>query len=159
MNKKIILISSLLGVSSVYAQSMDQSVISTSGNNFSTASTAISWTIGEVVIETVANGNNTLTQGFHQSELDVTSVQSHLPSFNISVYPNPIVSKLTINLGDYEAKAFLEIVDISGKTVHLSSTATNTNIDLSGLSSGVYFLSIKNDEDQILNTFKIQKVK
>jgi hypothetical protein len=43
-----------------------QEVVSSQGDVYSNANGSIEFTIGEVIINTVANGNTQLTQGFHQ---------------------------------------------------------------------------------------------
>ncbi len=47
-------------------QSLSPEVISTSGDYFENTNASLSWTLGETVTETFANGNIFLTQGFQQ---------------------------------------------------------------------------------------------
>lgn len=62
MIKNILLLFLLLITWSITAQE----VMSMQGNSYTNASISIDFTIGEAVIKTVTDGNNTLTQGFHQ---------------------------------------------------------------------------------------------
>ena len=62
MIKNLLLLFLLLTTWSITAQE----VVSMQGNSYTNASISIDFTIGEAVIKTVTDGNNTLTQGFHQ---------------------------------------------------------------------------------------------
>ncbi|MBI9069504.1 MAG: hypothetical protein JEZ09_19565, partial [Salinivirgaceae bacterium] len=71
--KKFVLL--LLGIT-LMAQTYAQSTISTCADHNETSAVSLSWTIGEAVIETVSDGTNTLTQGFHQSKLIITAIET-----------------------------------------------------------------------------------
>ncbi|MEZ5173189.1 MAG: T9SS type A sorting domain-containing protein [Bacteroidia bacterium] len=55
-----------------------------------------------------------------------------------ALYPNPAKTRLFIK--GLEGVESYEILDIAGKSVSSGSTASNSAIDISGLSSGLYFL-------------------
>ena len=57
----------LLGAIALSLNSLGQEVVSTQGDSYTNASGSIDFTIGEVVINTVTDGTNDLTQGFHQT--------------------------------------------------------------------------------------------
>ncbi|MGB0917861.1 MAG: T9SS type A sorting domain-containing protein, partial [Flavobacteriales bacterium] len=66
-----------------------------------------------------------------------------------SVYPNPAVNTLTIaNSGT--AIANITLINVTGKTVK-TVAANTTTIDVSNLTSGVYFLQVQT-EDKLMNT-------
>ena len=52
------------------AQSLSPEVIASSGEYFESANNSISFTLGEIATETYSNGNNILTQGFQQPEIN-----------------------------------------------------------------------------------------
>lgn len=66
MKSIVLLISAIVAFISGYSQSTSPVIIATSGDYFATSSYSVSWTLGETVIETYANTNIFLTQGFHQ---------------------------------------------------------------------------------------------
>ena len=45
-----------------------QEVISTQGGSYTSVDVNLDFTIGEVIINTVSDGTNSLTQGFHQTD-------------------------------------------------------------------------------------------
>lgn len=76
----------------------------------------------------------------------------------INIYPNPVKSTLNIELSDQDSEEFYgEIVDITGKTITTHLLKTNTSIDVSYLSPGIYFLSIRDNQNKLL-TKKLVKL-
>jgi hypothetical protein len=67
---------------------------------------------------------------------------------NIIIYPNPANDNINIDVKNYNE---IIITDISGKVViNLDSASTQNNtIDVSNLSNGIYFVTIKSDEQLI----------
>ncbi|MCW3077407.1 MAG: peptidase [Bacteroidetes bacterium] len=67
-------------------------------------------------------------------------------NFNYSVYPNPFTSVLSIALSSYSDKAiYAEVFTITGllvKRFEFSSDKLNHQVDLSGITSGIYFLKL-----------------
>ena len=82
------------------------------------------------------------------------------PLVNIFVYPNPTKDIATIDFKDYLEWENLKyiLVDINGKIIQKNKEITdnNTNIDISVLPLGIYFLNITTNE-KLLKTFKIIK--
>lgn len=82
----------------------------------------------------------------------VTSVQDFDISDNIRVYPNPVQDVLTIETGGLSSVSAV-FTDISGKTVLDLKVQDQTQIDVSSLSRGTYFLNLYND-----NFFSTEKI-
>ncbi len=75
-----------------------------------------------------------------------------------SAYPNPFKDKLTFK---YNAIESIDLINILGEKVkhyELPSNETKTEIDLSDLNSGVYFIRTYN-QGQVIETKKIVKTK
>ncbi|MEZ4808043.1 MAG: hemagglutinin protein [Flavobacteriales bacterium] len=58
----------LLSSALLTAQSITPSVVGSAGGSGTAGATTLSWTVGEMSVSTLNNGNNILTQGFHQGE-------------------------------------------------------------------------------------------
>ena len=128
------------------AQDLDQSVIGTAGNYSENGKASLSWTIGETVVETVSDGTNTLTQGFQQGNLSVTTLikQPELSS-NLKVYPNPV--KNILNVETDKKGMDYQLLNINGQVVSNGKLEnTNQEINFSALPSGTYFLKINNEK-------------
>jgi predicted MPP superfamily phosphohydrolase len=72
-------------------------------------------------------------------------------SLNISVYPNPVNDKLTIECSD---KAMIEISNIQGQIMKMINSADKkTTIDLFSLSTGIYIIKVKTDNGIAVKKF------
>jgi len=136
-----------------------QEVISTSGNHHESDDKSISWTLGETVIETFKADEIILTQGFHQPALTVVSVDEiDLPGYNITAFPNPTKSYVTLNVEaeSYDNMSF-QLYDFNGSLIeHNLLESQKTNVSFEGLKPGVYFIRII-EENKHLTTIKIIK--
>ncbi|NOX86833.1 MAG: hypothetical protein GXO86_12865 [Chlorobi bacterium] len=94
-----------------------QQVVSTGGDYFETNNGSISFTIGEVVIETIENGDNCLTQGFQQSTLNVFTILDEKPTGKRwIVYPNPTNDYVKLRIPDYEGLRY-QLCTYRGKII------------------------------------------
>lgn len=74
---------------------------------------------------------------------------------NIHLYPNPATDLLNFKT-NYSAELTLSLSDISGREILRTKVIRSGQIDLNGLSSGLYFVKIT-DEEQLFHTEKILK--
>lgn len=72
---------------------------------------------------------------------------------NISVYPNPAKGILNYTISDQIVLTAVTINDISGKQIYKSGNTVNNSIDVSSLSSGVYFVTFKSDKGSVTKKF------
>tara|TARA_B100000674_G_scaffold44090_1_gene30573 strand:- start:95140 stop:95646 length:507 start_codon:yes stop_codon:yes gene_type:complete len=154
MKKKHLLIGAFIGSSmTVFAQ---QDIVSTQGDSYSNSNNTIDFTIGEPVIETVSDGTNDVTQGFHQTQLTITSVKDYETDFILNVFPNPTAQLLNVKVQQINNESY-QIFDINGKLV-LEGKLSNTNtvIDMAGLAEGTFILSIVR-ANQPVKSFQIIK--
>ncbi len=135
----------------VNAQSLERSVVSTSGDFFSNSTLSIEYTIGESAIGFFTNSSLSITQGFNQSQLDTqsSSVWNVIPSIDIQFYPNPANDHLTVQSSE---KLNIQVVDILGKKVSEVSEIlpqTPANISVSHLATGIYFLRVEDEKNRV----------
>jgi len=64
--KQYIFILALLFSSALFSQTLERSVIGSSGTTLSNATASLDFTVGELVVTSHSNGTTTLNQGFHQ---------------------------------------------------------------------------------------------
>jgi hypothetical protein len=144
--KKIYLSALLLAPLLGQAQDLDQNVTATAGVYSENATGSLSWTIGETVVEALSDGTNTLTQGFHQGNLSVTTlIEKTELSSNLKVYPNPVENILNVEIDktgmDYQ------LININGQAVSNGKLENTTQeINFSDLPAGTYFLKINNEK-------------
>jgi len=141
-----LLFSFIIGGVAASAQSLvPQLVASGGGSAVSGSSPSLEWSIGETAIPTLNAGTHVLTQGFHQTLLTITSVSEWTPDdFAINVYPNPVMTALSIQLGKTPDQPLpWTLTDMGGKTVMTDRlTSTLSQYEVSSLASGVYFIQI-----------------
>ncbi len=70
---------------------------------------------------------------------------SNIENNTFNVYPNPANNEITIDLSSYENEEVqISIIDITGKTVSNYNLTNYNRIDVSQLTSGVYFIKVNN---------------
>jgi len=143
----------------LFGQSDMQNVISSSGNHFNNGSVQISYTIGEAIINTFSSSSNKLTQGFHQTNLQIADIKSHKPSIEISVYPNPFGDQFNIQTECFE-KIGYELYDNSGKLI-LNGDLDKpiTQIETVNLAPSDYSLRLIGKDQTTITTCKVIKIK
>jgi hypothetical protein len=152
MNKYLLTITLLLSSLLVNAQE----VISTQGDSYSNRSGSIDFTIGEVIINTVINESNDITQGFHQINWDFLEIEDHHLDYEATIFPNPTEDILNIKTTTFENVTYT-LYDAQGKLVlHDKLSAEQTSVKVSQLAAGYYSLILTNGTEE-LKTFKLVK--
>ena len=146
----------LFGALTLSLNSLGQDVVSTQGDSYTNASGSIDFTIGEVVINTVTDGTNDITQGFHQTNWNFLGVEDFAPNYEAIIFPNPTEDVLNIRTSAFENVTYT-LYDAQGKLVMQDKlSAEQTPIQVSQLAPGSYSITL-NNETQILKTFKLIK--
>jgi hypothetical protein len=152
MEKTVLMLFSLFTTISVAAQE----VVATQGDSYSNASGNIDFTIGEVIINTGTDGANYLTQGFHQTNLNVLGVEAHTSNYEAIIFPNPTEDVLNIRTSKFEDVTYT-LYDVQGKLLIQNKLfAEQTPIQLAHLAAGSYSL-VLNNSIQKLKTFRLIK--
>ncbi|PKP20607.1 MAG: hypothetical protein CVU05_08665 [Bacteroidetes bacterium HGW-Bacteroidetes-21] len=141
------------------AQVLSPEVIASSGGDFQGTGTSLSWTLGEPVTETFEGSNAILTQGFHQGIYTVVNVFEN-PSANLSVtlYPNPVVDILNIDINNPEEVLNFTLSDLNGRMLFSQkSNESKMQINLKDYASSNYLLVIWNSKGDVVKTYKILK--
>lgn len=155
--KKLLLVSL---ISAFSYSAFSQSVISCGGASATNSGYMLSWTIGEPVVATFTQSSNTLTQGFHQSNLIVTSISTFgEKALSIQVYPNPVSDLLYIK-SEITDNTLLKykLSTSDGKTI-LCETMDNPlkQIDLQNFASGLYILTVEDNTGKNIQGFRVVK--
>ncbi|HNS16673.1 MAG TPA: T9SS type A sorting domain-containing protein [Bacteroidales bacterium] len=146
------------------AQSLLPEVIASAGDVFTGKSGSVSWTLGETIIETVSSETSLLTQGFHQSYLQVLKVDApEDPLVDVTVYPNPVNDLLTIEITTVEKdpQISLELFDFTGQQIYEQTIRSQTlteQLDVSRFSSSLFILRVVNLKSHRTESFKIHKI-
>lgn len=136
-------------------------IVNSGGGFFEKTEGSITFSIGEVLIETYTHGELCFTQGFCQANIKVTAVEEITGlEYELLAYPNPtknfIILKIVRNKFS-NLKYFL--FDVNGKLLESKDIiSTETNIPFHFLMPSVYFLKIIENQ-VVVKTFKIIKTK
>ena len=143
----LIIISSNL----ILAQEISREVISIAGNEVSSGTVQLSWTVGEVSVGTLGDNGTKLSIGFHQT-FDV----NWLPELELSVYPNPFLDRLEIQSNRLVDGGRILIFNQAGQLLfrEQASWIERYSLDLSRLASGMYFLKVISEGEHILRILK-----
>ncbi len=101
------------------------------------------------------NTNGTGDVNFRDG-LDISlSVIDNYSFINISLFPNPAKNILTIEFIDTQVNTEFSIYSLQGSLIIKKQTLdqTKTNINISNLSVGVYFLKLENDNQTAIRKF------
>lgn len=140
--KNYIFLLLLFVTGNIYSQNTVQSVVGTAGDLDSIATVSVSWTVGELAIETLDDSIVILSQGFQQGKLTVSSlVEQDALDFNLKAYPNPVVDILILETD--EGDHIFQVISIQGEIIlNGLITSDKQEIDFTNLSPGVYILSV-----------------
>ena len=146
-----------LGLSLVVsAQSVTPSVLASSGGSGETADYQIDWTLGELAVQTLSDGGQLLTQGFHQPMLNSVGTFDGRPDIGMQIFPNPTAGMLTISY-EQDLELHARMFSLNGAQIadHILTSGDNT-LRLGDLPDGSYVLGIY-ENDEIIKTYTIEK--
>lgn len=155
MKYSITIILFFLGFSiSIFAQD----VISAQGDEYSGTNLSVSFTIGEVVIDSYEGSTYSITQGFHQPILDFATGITFSEISGVSVFPNPTSDFINLSFENIESDLIYEVYDAKGKLYTQQRIYdTNTIVSLKEFASGAYMLFIREKNTAKFNSYKIIK--
>jgi len=153
----VLLLAGLLWAGMAQAQ---ESVNATGGDAAGSGGFA-SYSVGQVVYTTNSGSSGSVAQGVqHAYEISIiTATMETDLSISLSVFPNPTADHLTLQLSNYNSPNLsYQLFDMQGKLVRNEQLAAQqTTITMSYLPSATYFVHIINQENQLVQSFKIIK--
>ena len=138
-----------------------QATIPASGGNASGSSGSVSYTVGQVLYNTISGTNGTVAQGVQQPyEISVITAIKNAEEINLQciVYPNPTrgIVKLVIRTKDFDNLRF-QLYDLNGIRIQDKKIESEeTEILMDSLLPSTYFLKILSGNKEV-KTFKIIK--
>ena len=153
----------LMWICTGYSQSPAPRIVSPAGTTYQGNAMQIDWTLGELAITTIENSSRQITQGFHQANYTITSVDESLQEIGVvAVYPNPTSERLEIEMTfDQNRHARIRLMDLNGRPIWIlesNGKHIEREEDLSNLPDGTYLLHLLIDGNQYAQTFKILKI-
>ncbi len=142
------------------AQSLSPNVISSSGTSFNNGTSQLDWTLGEPITAAFNSSGTAITEGFHQPDLVVTSINNMESCYTVNVFPNPAIDVLQIQFHNLNETVFIELFDAKGKLIRSEQINSSAALlmDMGNYSAGTYLLSLKSGQSKS-KTFQIIKTR
>jgi hypothetical protein len=153
----------LMGTMST-AQSIAPQSLNSGGSKITQANGSLSFVVGELFVLALTDSEgNTLGSGF-TAGTTLTTVnieETNVTLLDLKVYPNPTTELVNIQIKHSTIDQILvTITDLQGKEVYSSRYVGISNvigINTASYATGTYILSLKNQSNQVLGTYKIIK--
>jgi hypothetical protein len=139
-----------------------QQSINTTGGDVSATGGTIAYTIGQVSYSSISDTAGSISEGIQQTYL-ISHVglkeSGYRTSVSVSVYPNPSDNFIILQVENLSSKSLhYRVCDLQGKSIFQGNILTNkTPIHLEEMSAATYYLSIIDELNNPIQTFKIIK--
>jgi hypothetical protein len=121
---------------------------------------SVAYSVGQVVYTANNSPSGTVSQGVQQAyEIYSVGIKETELNISLSVFPNPIVDNLTLQLSNYNnEKLSYHLSDLQGKLLNKEQIiAEQTQINTSSLPPATYFIHVVNQDNKKIQLFKIIK--
>lgn len=158
MTKKKILLFTFMALGAIGVNAQEASVAA--GGDGTGVGGSVAYSVGQVVYTYSTGTTGSTNMGVQQPfELLSVGVSTHAEiNLSMTVYPNPSVSVINLNVGKQDLQDLtLQLFDLQGKLLYDQKISTSeTAIKMEEYNAGNYFLKISNSKEE-LKTFKIIK--
>jgi hypothetical protein len=150
----------MYAASTSFCQTITLDGLFSSGNDYVSSNSQISWTLGDIQTTTYRKGF-ILTQGSLQSGIEIISaVQSpEYKDIELKVFPNPVREILNINFSSgNKVDLKFELFNIEGEKIitgDLNNFMNVAQIQFNQFQNGCYILKIFSTDNKFSRTFKI----
>lgn len=151
--KRILALFFIVATYSSFAQEMPIKVIASAGTTSTSSNISVSWTLGEMAVASLSTDSYLLTEGFHQGDLFLTSIDDdvNFTALDVDIYPNPVSSTFNILVTsnvEVEKQTSIQIVDVTGRVVYSKNVPIIQNepytVSVRHLNRGIYIVRVIN---------------
>ncbi len=139
--------------------SYSQEAVLSTGSDIEREEGSISFSIGQLVFNQQNASKHSKIQGVQQAyEISISTLtESTCKALNLSVFPNPTSSEVTISTDDVREGLFAQLFDSAGRLVDAQKMLNPQTIFQFGeLAATTYFIKITQN-DNFIQTFKVVK--
>jgi hypothetical protein len=138
-------------------QTITPNVVDATGGSYSGGNVSLSWSLGEVSIQTYTSGSDILTEGLLQPEPIITSgIREFVNQGDLMVFPNPFSDRIWIKWNNSTPVVHVSIFSMTGQKV-FDDAYGGDGIDAGNLVPGMYILFAYRQGDNDYSSFKILK--
>jgi len=161
MIRKVIILAAIFYFDFAICELNAQEIIHASGGEASGNGGSVSYSIGQIINSTYTGSNGSVSSGVQQPyEISVLNELNNpfLITLKCNIYPNPTSDFIILSTENIDNKKISYMLfDSEGRLlIQQELIANETSIDMSNLTSSVYFLKVS-DGLQRIKTFKIIK--
>lgn len=141
-----------------FAQAQEST--NTSGGDATGSGGTVAYSVGQVVYTTNTGTNGSVAQGVqHAYEIFTVGINETELNISLTAFPNPTTENLTLQISDYNnEKLSYQLFDMQGKQLSKAQiVAQQTQINMNSLPTATYFVYVVNQENKIVQSFKIVK--
>lgn len=147
------------------AQQISPQSITSSGATFIANGSEIIYTVGEITVKTLSDGNVNIGQGTISGSVNLNVstrvVEPSTADLDIRFFPNPVSTVLSANVIDTKDR-FLEwtVYDISGKIISsdiYAAQPNRVNFNTSSWKPGTYIMTVSERGGQLLGSYQVIK--
>ncbi|MBK9329798.1 MAG: T9SS type A sorting domain-containing protein [Sphingobacteriales bacterium] len=149
----------------IHAQNIKSSAVTTSGATMNQSNAKLSFTVGEIVVKTITDGNNSIGQGFINSSTSnvITAIKEpDLSKLQMKVYPNPSSDLIYVDISDSKVSDIqLSVYDITGKQISNAIYIAGNNhigVNTQSWQKGEYIITIRDTHGDQLGSYKIVRL-
>lgn len=158
----VIALMALFGTAAAFGQDVAPQVVASAGGDAKVGDVTIMWTVGEIAVTTLQNGNYYVTQGFHQPPRETTDAPYDMVAdASVQVWPNPVATELFASVGDdMEAIGSVELLDMVGRSVMKTEGTPGmrqARLNVADLPSGSYVVRLVAGEHRSTRVVTIQR--
>jgi len=151
-----ILATGLLWVGCIQAQES----VNASGSNATGTGGSSAYSIGQVAYSTNPGVTGSVAQGVqHAYEIFVVGIKETEWAITLTVFPNPTAHNVMLQIGEYyDEQLCYQLFDMQGKLLKRAQIADKlTQINAESLPPSTYLIRVLNQENQLIQSFKIIK--
>lgn len=137
-----------------------QESVNAAGGEATGSGGTVAYSIGQAVYTSNTGSNGSVAQGVqHAYEIFTVGIKESELNISLTVFPNPTTENLTLQISDYNNENLsYQLFDMQGKKLSKGQiTAQQTEINTASLPTATYFIDIVNQENKIVQSFKIIK--
>ena len=137
-----------------------QNAVVPTGGTASGNGGTVTYTVGQIAVQTNSDGNTSISEGVQQPyEISVVGVDDYPGiSLSMSVYPNPTLDRLKLEISNGDFDGEVKVFDMNGKyLLSKKIEGQTTEMDFSPYAPGTYFVSVLNGT-QVMKSFKVVKM-
>lgn len=156
----MLLLLTAVTVTTTHAQTLVPTLVGSAGATAQSSIGSLEWSVGEPVASTLTANNTTLSQGFHQVYIFITSdtdESAGTPTLQVKVFPNPTTEYIYVEAAENISARLYNLV--GKEAISTTQPEYEQELKVGHLPAGIYLLEIQSEKTNTRRTFKVEILK